>query len=470
MEGNGDGARKRRRTGWDAPTSAPVLPPAALPTPALPSTAAATAAAMQAQILLAQQQALAQTLAAKQAAAAVHPALAMGGLLVPQQQQAFVAPVLPPAPVPAPVASSSGPQRIECRLYVGSLHYSVTEADVRAIFGGFGTVTRIDMSYEPSTGRSKGYCFVEFADQVSVYAALDMNGADIAGRKIKVGRPSGVPGAPSAAQLIADATATMLAAGSALPAPGPADGSNGNGNGSSGGGKSSSGAGGGGGKAPKSRFVCVRNVRREVDAGELQSIFAVFGTVKRCTFYGDDVTLLNPAPLASVATGAVPMFSPTLVVRNAVVEYASPAHAADSARQMNGFLLAGQVLLVDLVDEATAHRIVPKDAAPDAAGASSSSSSSSSSAANGGMEGKSRVVFLENVVSVEEAADPQLRREMGEEAEKYGPLEDVAIYIDPRRIVVVVLTYVLPDGASAAYRAMNGRFFGGRKIAARLGP
>jgi hypothetical protein len=279
-----------------------------------------------------------------------------------------------------------------------------------------------------------------------------------------------VPGAPSAAQLIADATATMLAAGSALPAPGPADGSNGNGNGSSGGGKSSSGAGGGGGKAPKSRFVCVRNVRREVDAGELQSIFAVFGTVKRCTFYGDDVTLLNPAPLASVATGAVPMFSPTLVVRNAVVEYASPAHAADSTRQMNGFLLAGQVLLVDLVDEATAHRIAPKDAAPDAAGASSSSSSSSSSAANGGMEGKSRVVFLENVVSVEEAADPQLRREMGEEAEKYGPLEDVAIYIDPRRIVVVVLTYVLPDGASAAYRAMNGRFFGGRKIAARLGP
>ena len=466
MEGNinGDGAqRKRRRTGWDAPTSAPGVPAvASMPQPTAAAAAAAAAAltaqqaAMQAQILLAQQQALAHSMAVKQAAAAAAVAAAAAAAVRPALALPAPSPVAPAAAIAAataaaaaaaaPVpAASSGPQRIECRLYVGSLHYSVTEADIRAIFGGFGSVTRVDMSFEPSTGRSKGYCFVEFADQVSVYAALDMNGADIAGRKIKVGRPSGVPGAPSAAQLVADATATMSAAGSTLPGQGTD-------------GKSSSGAGGSG-KALKSRYVCVRNVRREVDAGELQSIFAVFGAIKRCGFYGDDVTLLNPAPLAAAAAGAMPMFSPTLVVRNAVVEFASVAHAADSVKHMNGFLLAGQVLLADLVDEAIALKIAPKDAAADgAAGASSSSSS------NGGLESKSRVVYLENVVSVEEAADPQLRREMGEEAEKYGPLDDVAIYIDPRRIVVIVLTYVLPDGASGAFRAMNGRFFGGKRF------
>jgi len=54
-------------------------------------------------------------------------------------------------------------RKLACRLYVGSLHYDVTESDIRAIFSPFGAIAQVDMSFDANTGKSKGYCFVEFA-------------------------------------------------------------------------------------------------------------------------------------------------------------------------------------------------------------------------------------------------------------------------------------------------------------------
>ena len=97
----------------------------------------------QVQMLLAQQ-ALAQSLAAAAAASSASAA----NMVQLSQQTSFVMPT--PQPPPAP----TGPTRLDCRLYIGSLHYSITEADIRALFSGFGTVTRIDMSFEPTSGNT----------------------------------------------------------------------------------------------------------------------------------------------------------------------------------------------------------------------------------------------------------------------------------------------------------------------------
>lgn len=46
------------------------------------------------------------------------------------------------------------------RLYVGSLHYNITEDMLRGIFEPFGKIDSIMLMTDPETGRSKGYGFV----------------------------------------------------------------------------------------------------------------------------------------------------------------------------------------------------------------------------------------------------------------------------------------------------------------------
>lgn len=75
-------------------------------------------------------------------------------------------------------------EALKCRIYVGSLYYDLTEADVRALFESFGEVVKCEMSIEPLTQRSKGYCFIEFRTPEMADAAMAMNGFEIAGRRV----------------------------------------------------------------------------------------------------------------------------------------------------------------------------------------------------------------------------------------------------------------------------------------------
>jgi RNA-binding protein 39 len=51
---------------------------------------------------------------------------------------------------------NSGPMR----LYVGSLHFNITEDMLRGIFEPFGKIDNIQLIMDPETGRSKGYGFL----------------------------------------------------------------------------------------------------------------------------------------------------------------------------------------------------------------------------------------------------------------------------------------------------------------------
>lgn len=53
------------------------------------------------------------------------------------------------------------------RLYVGSLHFNITEEMLRGIFEPFGKIENIQLIMDPETGRSKGYGFIT----VSVFYA-----------------------------------------------------------------------------------------------------------------------------------------------------------------------------------------------------------------------------------------------------------------------------------------------------------
>jgi hypothetical protein len=47
------------------------------------------------------------------------------------------------------------------RLYVGSLHFNLTESDIKQVFEPFGELEFVDLHRDPGTGRSKGYCFIQ---------------------------------------------------------------------------------------------------------------------------------------------------------------------------------------------------------------------------------------------------------------------------------------------------------------------
>lgn len=46
------------------------------------------------------------------------------------------------------------------RLYVGSLHFNITEDMLRGIFEPFGKIDSIQLIMDPETNRSKGYGFI----------------------------------------------------------------------------------------------------------------------------------------------------------------------------------------------------------------------------------------------------------------------------------------------------------------------
>ncbi|CAG8627875.1 12203_t:CDS:2 [Acaulospora colombiana] len=48
------------------------------------------------------------------------------------------------------------------RLYVGSLHFQLTEEEIRQVFEPFGELEFVDLHRDPATGRSKGYCFLQY--------------------------------------------------------------------------------------------------------------------------------------------------------------------------------------------------------------------------------------------------------------------------------------------------------------------
>jgi hypothetical protein len=51
---------------------------------------------------------------------------------------------------------------LSCRLYVGSLHFNLTESDIRQVFEPFGELDFVDLHRDPTTGRSKGYAFIQY--------------------------------------------------------------------------------------------------------------------------------------------------------------------------------------------------------------------------------------------------------------------------------------------------------------------
>src|ERR1700733_6179070 len=73
------------------------------------------------------------------------------------------------------------------KLYVGGLAYGITEKELEELFAEYGTIVSTAVIKDRDSGQSKGFGFVEMADDSEAKAAMAaLNGKEVSGRSIMV--------------------------------------------------------------------------------------------------------------------------------------------------------------------------------------------------------------------------------------------------------------------------------------------
>ena len=73
------------------------------------------------------------------------------------------------------------------KLYVGNLSYQTTEDTLSERFGAVGEVVSVSLVMDRMTGQSRGFAFVEMAnDRIAQQAISQLDGKEVDGRTIKV--------------------------------------------------------------------------------------------------------------------------------------------------------------------------------------------------------------------------------------------------------------------------------------------
>ncbi|KAM7379907.1 hypothetical protein PAMP_005415 [Pampus punctatissimus] len=115
------------------------------------------------------------------------------------------------------------------RIYVASVHPDLSDGDIKSVFEAFGKIKSCMLSREPTTGRHKGYGFIEYdKPQASQDAVASMNLFDLGGQYLRVGKavtppmplltPMAPGGLPVAAAVAAAAATAKITAQEAVGA------------------------------------------------------------------------------------------------------------------------------------------------------------------------------------------------------------------------------------------------------------
>jgi RNA recognition motif-containing protein len=73
------------------------------------------------------------------------------------------------------------------RIYVGNLAYSVTDDELRDVFGQFGELASAEVIMDKFSGQSKGFGFVDMPNNDDAEEAIkSLNDTNLKGRKLTV--------------------------------------------------------------------------------------------------------------------------------------------------------------------------------------------------------------------------------------------------------------------------------------------
>lgn len=81
-------------------------------------------------------------------------------------------------------SSSASPSS---KLFIGGLSWSVDEQSLKDAFSSFGEVAEVRIAYDKGSGRSRGFGFVDFAEEGDALSAKDaMDGKGLLGRPLRI--------------------------------------------------------------------------------------------------------------------------------------------------------------------------------------------------------------------------------------------------------------------------------------------
>ncbi|CAH2054532.1 unnamed protein product [Thlaspi arvense] len=81
-------------------------------------------------------------------------------------------------------SSSASPSS---KLFIGGLSWSVDEQSLKDAFSSFGEVSEVRIAYDKGSGRSRGYGFVDFAEEDDALSAKHaMDGKGLLGRPLRI--------------------------------------------------------------------------------------------------------------------------------------------------------------------------------------------------------------------------------------------------------------------------------------------
>ncbi|KAJ3123576.1 Poly(U)-binding-splicing factor puf60 [Nowakowskiella sp. JEL0407] len=394
---------------------------------------------------------------------------------------ANVTPSIPTTGVASPASSLLSQQstlQLLSRIYIGSIPFSLTEAEVKQIFSNYGYVKSMNMSIDNTTGRHKGFCFLEFdAVEPAFLAVESMAGVEVHGRQIKVGRPNNF------------STNLLNAV-----------------------------------NKPDDKVIYVGNVHAAVDEESMKSIFESFGEIEKCILIPDFITRSHktygyikyasaqvaktaadsmmgfdlaglrlqvcltmvgidlgegmkalestPLPPSSGATAAVLSSMPQLegiqkLINEKVMKLGIPVSAPGSNniafKFPNDALMANKKPKIDdaLLD----------DEENSVLSASDRLMLMKNLAREGEVEKKSNadgteIVLLQNMIPASEL-DQETKSDILQECGNYGKIVD-SVWDDKQDAndVKIYLLFANVEGARNTQKVMNGRFFGGKQVVA----
>jgi len=256
---------------------------------------------------------------------------------------------------------------------------------------------------------NQGYCFIDYSNPEYAKTAMIMDQYEYQGRKIKVGWPNSNSNTNDNSQALTLHPSLISAKEQAQALLS----------------KALTIVNGEEKVRIETKRILIKNIHRDIDESELKLIFSPFGKVRVCSFTNVD---------------GIGTRGSNLNVKTAIIEYTTVISSEVAAKDMNGFSLAGYNLLVEQTLLKPAPAIIEK-----------------------------KICILENMVSIEECSDATLKDEIAEEAERFGKLQSIDIYVDPiTKTVKVRLQYEDSQSATKAFNAMNNRFFAGNRIIASL--
>ncbi|XP_061660641.1 poly(U)-binding-splicing factor PUF60 isoform X4 [Syngnathoides biaculeatus] len=318
------------------------------------------------------------------------------------------------------------------RIYVASVHPDLSDDDIKSVFEAFGRIKSCMLARDPTSGRHRGFGFIEYEKpQSAVDAVSSMNLFDLGGQYLRVGKavtppmplltpttPGGLP--PAAAVAAAAATAKITA--------------------------------------------------QEAVAGA-----SVLGALAAPQLLSQQMGIpqaVMAAQAPGVITGVTPVRPPIPVLPQ--VGLVNPVLASPP-------VLSNQALATAQLQEKKEEK---EETLQDGTGQEMLSdqehmSISGSSARHMVMQkllrkSESTVMVLRNMVGPEDI-DDDLEGEVTEECGKFGSVNRVIIYQEKQGeeedadiIVKIFVEFSMASEMNKAIQALNDRWFGGRKVVAEV--